>query len=68
MNTIISQILTFFGIAQAPTTVSELLWDLVILFVGFYVVKWVTVTVFSLMKDMIKAQLESMRFFQAALS
>ena len=54
MNSIISQILTFFGINQPPTTVSELLWDLVILFVGFYVIKWVTVTVFSLMKDMMR--------------
>lgn len=54
MNTIISQILTFFGITQPPQTVSELLWDLVILFVGFYVVKWITVTVFTLMRDMMR--------------
>lgn len=54
MSTIINQILTFFGITQPPQTTSEFLWDLVILFVGFYVVKWVTVTVFSLMKDMMR--------------
>lgn len=54
METIINQILTLFGITQAPTTVSEFLWDIVILFVGLFVVKWITITVFSLMKDMMR--------------
>jgi len=54
MSTLISETFLMFGITQQPTTVQEFLWDLLVLFVGFYIIKWVTVTFFSFVKDMMR--------------
>ena len=53
MSTIINNVLLFFGINGAPTTVQDLLWDLIIIFVGCFICKWITIAIFSLMKQMI---------------
>ena len=39
MNSIISQVMALFGITSAPVTVSDFLWDLIILVVGLFIVK-----------------------------
>lgn len=54
MIDIITRILTLFGISQQPVTVQEFLWDIIILIVGMFVVKWILVTVFGLIKFLMK--------------
>lgn len=51
---IITSILNLFGIYQAPTTVQEFLWDLVILVVGLVVVKAILAFVFGFFKEVSK--------------
>lgn len=54
MNTIITSILALIGITQPPTTIVELLWDVILLIVSLLVIKYATLAIFGLMKTMIK--------------
>lgn len=38
---IISDVLLLFGISSAPVTVQDFLWDLLVIVVGLYVIKYV---------------------------
>ena len=51
MNSIITQVMALFGIASAPVTVSEFLWDLIILVVGLFIVKYVMIFFSSLFSE-----------------
>ena len=51
MNSIISQVMALFGITSAPVTVSDFLWDLIILVVGLFVVKYVMIFFSSLFSE-----------------
>lgn len=51
---LITLILNFFGIYQAPVTVQEFLWDLIILIVGFVLVKAILAFVFGFFREVSK--------------
>ena len=54
VSSIIEQILQMFGIQQAPQTASELMWDILIIVVGLYIVKYCMIFILALMKEMLK--------------
>lgn len=54
MTNIVWSILNLFGITAAPTTVQEYLWDLVLIVVGLYVVKYVWLFVIDVFSEMLK--------------
>lgn len=54
INNIISSVMTLFGISQAPVTVSEFLWDVIILIVGLFIVKYCMIFITSLFSEMLK--------------
>ena len=51
---IIESVMALFGINGQPATALDLLWDVVILVVGFFIVKYVMLFVISLMREMLK--------------
>ena len=54
MSSIISSVMTLFGITQVPTTVQEMLWCIVTLIVGLYIVKYVWLFVSDLFSEMLR--------------
>ena len=54
MINIISSVMSLFGITDAPVTVSDFLWDCIILFVGLYIVKYVMIFVTSIFREMMR--------------
>ena len=54
ISSIISSIMALFGITSAPVTVSDFLWDAIILIVGLYIVKYVMIFITSLFNEMLK--------------
>ena len=54
MTSIIAEIMSIMGISQVPTTVQEYLWDLVILFVGLYIIKYIMVFVSAVFSAVMK--------------
>lgn len=50
MSDIITSIFTLFGITSIPSTVQDFLWDLMILFVGMWLVKTTVVFFLSVFK------------------
>jgi hypothetical protein len=51
---IIGQIMFCFGIEQVPQTASELIWCIVTILVGLFVVKYCMLFILTLMKEMVK--------------
>ena len=51
---IISDVLLLFGISSAPATVQEFLWDLIVIVVGLYVIKYVWLFASDLMSEMLR--------------
>lgn len=54
MTNVISEVMAFFGIYEAPVTVSDFLWDIIILVVGLYIVKYCMIFITSLFSEMMK--------------
>lgn len=50
MNSIIDSVFSLFGIVE-PTTVAELMYDIIKLFVGMYVVKYAMIAFVSFFRD-----------------
>lgn len=50
MTTIIQSLLTLIGITQAPATISELIWDIVLIIVSMILIKWICAALFSVMR------------------
>lgn len=46
--------MTLFGITQIPVTTQELVWDIMILIVGLFIVKYCMIFILDLMKTMVK--------------
>lgn len=51
---IVSEVLLLFGISAPPTTVQDFLWDIIIIVVGLYIVKYVWLFVSSLFSEMLR--------------
>ena len=51
---IIGSIMNLFGITQVPTTVGELIWTVITLIVGLFIVKYCMLFILELMKAMVK--------------
>ena len=54
MQNWITNILLMFGISQPPVTVSEFLWDLVLIWLGLYIIKYCIVLFVGVLRDMTK--------------
>lgn len=54
IENIIASIMYLFGISNAPVTVGDFLWDVIILIVGLYIVKYCMIFITSLFSDMMK--------------
>ena len=54
ITNIISSVMALFGIYTAPVTVSEFLWDCIILFVGLYIIKYVMIFITGLFREMMR--------------
>ena len=54
ISNIISSVMSLFGITDAPVTVSEFLWDCIILFVGLYIIKYVMIFITGLFREMMR--------------
>lgn len=54
MSSIIAEIMSIMGITQVPATVQEYLWDLVVLFVGLYIIKYIMVFVTAVFQSIMK--------------
>ena len=54
MINVISEVMYFFGISEAPVTVSDFMWDILILVVGLYIVKYCMIFITSLFSEMLK--------------
>lgn len=54
INNVISSVMSLFGIYEAPTTVSEFLWDVIILVVGLFIVKYCMIFITSLFSEILK--------------
>lgn len=51
MNNIILSVLSLFGINQAPATVQEYLWDMILISVGIAIIKAILAFVFGFFKE-----------------
>lgn len=54
INNIISSVMGLFGIYSAPVTASEFLWDVLIIVVGLFIVKYVMIFVTNLFSEVMK--------------
>ena len=54
ITNIISSVMALFGIYSAPVTVSDFLWDCIILFVGLYIIKYVMIFVTGIFREMMR--------------
>lgn len=54
VSNIISSVMALFGITSAPATVSDFLWDCIVLFVGLYIIKYVMIFVTGLFREMMR--------------
>lgn len=54
INNIISSVMALFGIYDAPVTASEFLWDVLIIVVGLFIVKYVMIFVTNLFSEVLK--------------
>lgn len=54
MQNWITNILLMFGITQPPVTVNEFLWDLVLIWLGLYIIKYCVVLFVGVLRDMTK--------------
>ena len=54
INSIISSVMSLFGITQAPVTVSEFMWDVIIIIIGLWIIKYIMIFFTSLLVEMLK--------------
>lgn len=54
MQSWVYNILAMFGISQPPITVNEFLWDLVLIWVGLYIIKYCVVLFIGVLRDIAK--------------
>lgn len=54
MTNIIDSLLNLIGITTQPTTINELLWDIVLLFVSLIIIKWIVSAMFNVFKYVTK--------------
>lgn len=53
-SSIIMSVLSLFGIEQAPTTALELVWDVFIIIIGLFMVKYVMIFIISFIREALK--------------